>query len=190
MQSAIFAYTQTAPLDQGLFLVGGDAAQINTDQGRAMPGQDAPYARNNPQPFSAYLPAEQLFSAAWIPVTDVDDQGRVNPFPLFRVQALDRHHPATPLATTDLVLSNSRDLHCRECHAKGEIGARPDAHTPAAYHHSPEAHSWPGSVWPGTDPTRPEFFEAVDRAGQPSADPSDQEYAAVKNAISLHQFYD
>ncbi len=86
---------------------------------RSMPGKDAPYVENTPQPFKAYNPLG-YFSAPMLPITDVDDKGRVNPFPLMRVVA--KKDGAT-VAATDGVVTSSSEFGCRECHAKGKIGS-------------------------------------------------------------------
>ncbi len=153
-------------------------------QGRQMPGKDAPYAANAPQPFPAYDRDNQWFRADAIPITDIDDQGRVNPSPLLRVEAVRKGVVA---ASADAVLKNSRDFHCRECHAKGQIGANPNAgYKPEAFLSSPKG----GDPWyfeyrdPNLHPDRPTFYDAA------SDSLYDQEYAASLNYSSLHDFYD
>lgn len=101
-------------LDQGLRHKLDAGAEL-----RSMPGIDAPYVNNTPQLFKAYNPLG-YFSAPMLPITDVDDKGRVNPFPLMRVVA--KKDGAT-LAATDGVVTSSSEFGCRECHAKGKIGS-------------------------------------------------------------------
>jgi len=84
-------------------------------------------------------------------------------------------------------LSNSRDFHCRECHAKGKIGANPNAgHKPEAFLSSPKGQdSWYFEYRdPNFHPDRPVLYEAA------SDSIHDQEYAASLNYSSVHDFYD
>jgi len=86
---------------------------------RAMPGIAAPYVNNDPQEIKAYNPLG-YFAAPMIPITDVDDKGRINPFPLMRVEA---RKDGQTVAAADAVVTSSSEMKCRECHAKGEIAA-------------------------------------------------------------------
>jgi hypothetical protein len=133
---------------------------LNPEHGLHMPGVAAPYQANEAQPFSEFVSDENRFAARMLPVTDVDDSGRINPTPLFRIEA---REPGTegPVAATDLVVSSGRDLHCRECHMKGKIGANLN---------------WPRS------PRR--ALNYYDAEGDTIAD---QEYAAIRNIANLHQ---
>ncbi|MDF9390931.1 MULTISPECIES: putative Ig domain-containing protein [Methylococcus] len=166
--------------------------------GRRMPGFDAPYQANAYQDFTAYFPELAAFQARFLPLTDVDDSGRVNPYPLLRVQAVD---PATGQTVmnasgdpvqTDGVQTAGTDFHCRECHAKGKIGADPNTvWQPSAYLYtlwSADANAWGGSNPEGFAP--PQFFDAVGLDGNPSTDMADQERAAMANILNLHAFYD
>ncbi|MEQ1530113.1 MAG: putative Ig domain-containing protein, partial [Methylococcales bacterium] len=99
-------------------------------------------------------------AAQMLPLTDIDDAGRVNPFPLFRIEAKDAGSNASTTAT-DIVVNAGRDLHCRECHLKGAIGANPDA---------------PKSIRRAID-----YYEADGDSI------FDQEYAAIRNITNLHQ---
>jgi hypothetical protein len=124
------------------------------------------------------------FTARALPVTDTDDSGRVNPFPLFRLTA--KLGDGKPAASADAVLSNSRDLQCRGCHEKGGIAADPNApYTAAAFHSSAVGQAeieWGAAPVPQLD--KPEFFAAA------SNSLFDREYAAALNIGSLHEFYD
>ena len=104
-------------LDQGIRHKLDDGAAV-----RAMPGIAAPYVNNDPQEIKAYNPLG-YFSAPMIPITDVDDKGRVNPFPIMRVVAKKN---GETLAAADGVLTSSSEFSCRNCHAKGEIGSNAD----------------------------------------------------------------
>lgn len=131
--------------------------------------------------------------ARYIPVTDIDDTGRVNPYPLYRVEVVDKQSEQV-LAATDATVSVGKDFHCRECHAKGKIAANDqlDWSKMTGAYHSSSAYgkecSW--QTLCSTEFTPPTFFESVDRDGNPSTSLFDQEYAAIKNANSLHSFYD
>ncbi|NJD05984.1 MAG: cytochrome C [Methylococcaceae bacterium] len=164
-------------------------AGVNPDHGRYMPGKTGPYAANEPQAFSLFQPADNWFAANMIPITDIDDKGQVNPLPLLRVEARVKGTDQVRGAA-DVVLANSRDFHCRECHAKGKIAANPEAkYTRQAFHSSPwgqgtdsgGGHDHGGSHTPLD---KPEFYAAE------SDSLFDQEYAAALNYSSLHDFYD
>ncbi|NJD08073.1 MAG: cytochrome C, partial [Methylococcaceae bacterium] len=151
--------------DEGAYFTGLDIP-INPDHGRYMPGIDGPYAANVPQPFSDFIPTDNWFSAFWLPLTDIDDSGRVNPTPLFRVEAIDKA-TQTLLAATDLAVTSGRDFHCRECHALGKIGANPDI---ARVNSSGE--------------TTPMLMAATGNSLE------DEEQAALMNMDRLHAFWD
>ena len=179
----------------------------NTDHGRYMPGKAQPYAVNEAQTFSGFNPQvwnpytnafevgdDDFWKAQQIPITGIDDQGRVNSFNLLRVEAVD--DSGATLAKTDGVLSSGRDFHCRECHAKGGIAAPENPpHTKAACR---------GSAFGLVSDARrvaikraplpvceekPKLFSVTDIGGIPG-NPFDEEYAASMNAESLHEFYD
>ena len=163
------------------------------DHGRYMPGRDQPYSENKPQDFTTYFVNLGRHTARNIPVTDIDDAGRVNPYPLFRVEVGDKEGNA-PLAAVDTVVSSSKDLHCRGCHAKGKIAANDQLDWPqykAAYHSSKEYGDCPSFVRNCSKEFHPpEFSDAKDHAGAPSSNLFDQEYAAALNFTSTHEFYD
>ena len=95
-----------------------------------------PYKANQPQPFRAYEAAWPLFvnfpfgyaadnlnwfAAEGIPITSVDDAGRVNPFPLMRVQA-SLAGSRKVVASTDVVVPVSAEANCRNCHLPAPYG--------------------------------------------------------------------
>jgi hypothetical protein len=184
----------------------------NAAHGLFMPGRDNPYQANAPQPFSMFVPTQVSqapgvadqpagwFAANLLPITDVDDQGRVNPYPLLRVQAVDKASGKV-VAKTDGTLSVSRDFHCRECHTKGEVGANPKAaRTKEAFGSSAfgQVALREGLAGGPTHryylpeerrPSQPELFSVADIGGDPN-NILDQEYAASLNYSSMHQFYD
>lgn len=86
---------------------------------RAMPGISNPYVENNPQPIP-FNAGQDAFTAQFIPATNVDDKGRVNPYPVMRVEA--KADGAT-VAATDTVYTTASETRCRECHLPGGIAA-------------------------------------------------------------------
>jgi hypothetical protein len=164
--------------DEGYIIGIGEA---NTKQGSFMPGKAAPYTGNAPQAFNSFNAADNQHAADLLPLSDVDDQGRVNPYPVFRVQARENGQVK---ASTDAVLTASRDFQCRGCHAKGKIAANPKApYTAAAFAATPTGQMQKeANLLQTLD--RPEFFEAA------SDSIYDQEHAAALNFSSLHDFYD
>ncbi len=95
----------------------------NLDQGhgRYMPGISAPYVTNAPQDFSKYIAEKGWHTAQGIPMTNVDDKGRLNSYPLLRIQAVDNN--GAVLATSDVVAPVSAEVDCRDCHTAGKVGA-------------------------------------------------------------------
>ncbi|NJD07412.1 MAG: cytochrome C [Methylococcaceae bacterium] len=164
--------------DEG-YLIGPGKQNDPEANGSFMPGKADPYKANDPQPFGSYNDKEGLHEVKMLPLSDVDDQGRINPFPLFRVQAVKDDQVK---ATADAVMTNGRDFHCRGCHARGKIAANPNApHTKAAFASTPAGHMQTG---PLTPIDKPEFFEPENDSIYA------QEHAAALNFSSLHDFYD
>ena len=96
----------------------------------------APYVANQPQPFRVfeknwpmftnfafgYVAANtNWFAAEGVPITTFDDIGRENPFPLMRVQALDKTTGAT-FASLDTVVPVSGETNCKTCHLPRPYG--------------------------------------------------------------------
>ncbi len=157
-----------------------------TEHGSYMPGKANPYSANDPQPFTDYDNDQLWFRAPTIPITDVDDRGRINPYNLVRVEAVE-NNAQTASAKTDVVLSTSRDFHCRECHAKGKIAANPNAgYTAAAFLSSPKGRDpWYFDLRdPNLHLEKPVFYETTGDTIY------EQEYAASLNYSSLHDYYD
>jgi len=98
----------------------------NFDHGRYMPGISDPYYANQPQEFSGFIGSHNWFTAQGIPMTSVDDLGRLNSYPLIRVQAMDSANHQV-LATTDAVVPVSTEVDCRDCHGFGGAAADPAA---------------------------------------------------------------
>ncbi|MDD2863269.1 MAG: putative Ig domain-containing protein [Methylococcales bacterium] len=171
---------------------------MKTDVQGVMPGIENPFVSNAFQDFAIYNEAKHAFTAKNIPITDIDDTGRVNPYPLMRVQAID-NKTQKPIAnaTVDAVVSAAKDFHCSECHEKGKIAANPEvdfSQFKEAFHSSPEYNNGYHCKLPACDKTNafavPKFYDAVDKNGKPSTALADREYAAVRNAGALHDFYD
>ena len=148
-------FGQNPEPDEGLRTLG------NPDHGRYMPGKANPYIANDPQAFSGYVDSFNWFTIQGMPMTPVDDIGRLNSYPLIRVQAVD-NGSGQVLATTDAVVPVSTEVDCRDCHAYGEVAADPLAR--------------PGISSP------PQFEEAL------SADRVDVEAAAKHNILVLHDY--
>ncbi|MGI9212276.1 MAG: PKD domain-containing protein, partial [Methylococcaceae bacterium] len=128
---------------------------------RQMPGIKNPYKTNDPQPLDAFDRTQQKFIAQFIPASDVDDQGRVNPYPLMRVEVADKKSKKV-VARTDTVYTTASETRCRECHAKGKIAADDTVwRTPVSESELVNADGTPGpatgagSFDPGVDPTKP-----------------------------------
>ena len=163
----------------------------NPEHGLFMPGKTNPYVTNTAQAFSQYQPDAQIFAANFLPVTDIDDKGRVNPFPLWRVEAVDKGSKKV-LAKTDAVTGTSKDFHCSGCHEKGKIAANPNApHTKEAFNSSAWAKFAEKQTPTPADKvlSKPKFFSVADFKGKENS-LFDQEYAAALNYSSIHQFYD
>jgi len=78
-------------------------------------GSKMPSAANGPQPFSTYDPDKRWFVAQGIPLTPIDDAGRYNPYPIFRVEARDVA-TGTLHSDLDVVVPVSTEMNCSDCH--------------------------------------------------------------------------
>lgn len=67
--------------------------------------------------FGSSLPNRNWFSADGIPVSPVDDSGRVNAYPLMKVRAIEKANQTT-LAALDVVLPVAAEADCQNCHAE------------------------------------------------------------------------
>ncbi len=152
-------YTPAKPIplpDQSIRGSADDGANV-----RQMPGIKNPYRANDPQPLDAFDDSQQKFIAQFIPVSDVDDKGRVNPYPLMRVEAVDKNSKKV-IAKTDAVYTTASETRCRECHAKGKIAGDENVwRTPVTESELVNADGTPGpatgagSFPPGSDPAKP-----------------------------------
>ncbi|WP_367026059.1 multiheme c-type cytochrome [Methylococcus sp. ANG] len=166
------------PPDMGYIIGFGQQDDLT---GSVMPGKNNPYSSNDPQVFGKFSKEENQHEASLLPLSGVDDKGRVNSYPLFRVQA--KQNGAVQ-AATDAVMTAGRDFQCRGCHAKGKIAANPNApYTKDAFAATPDGQMQQQNR-PQTPLDKPEFFEAE------SDSIYDQEHAAALNFSSLHEFYD
>ncbi|MDA8402700.1 MAG: PKD domain-containing protein [Desulfobacteraceae bacterium] len=180
-----------------LYPVSGSGS-LAADQ-QNMPGISAPYTANVPQSFNrfdkdfpffinfpfGYRQTEvNWFAADGIPIAPVDDFGRANAFPLFRVQAKTTDSALTgvtgdTLASTDTVAPVSAEASCTTCHTSsvdggnGQAAAIPGADPGAAIEGSPRS---------GTP------FSVVTASDDISGLPGDvkKEWAADTNIIRLH----
>ena len=78
-------------------------------------GSSMPGPTNIPQPMT-FSTNYNWFTAEGIPVTPYDDNGKFNPYPLFRLVA---KRGATVLTNIDVVVGVSDEMDCRICHASG-----------------------------------------------------------------------
>ncbi len=101
-------------------------------------GAQMPGPFNIPQPFTAFNPKMKWFTAAGIPITDTDDTGKLNSYPLMRVEALTVNLAETPLSSLSTVVPVSTEMHCQDCHATGSDGAFPGFHGVGAFSANPD----------------------------------------------------
>ncbi len=141
-------------VDEGLLTLDN----VDQGHGRYMPGIANPYVANDPQDFSKFIPEFGWHTAQGIPLTNIDDKGRLNSYPLMRIQAVD-NASGQVVATTDVVTPVSAEVDCRDCHTAGKVGANPNARK-----------NGPAFIAPA------------------SSDRLDVELAAKKNILMLHDF--
>ncbi len=164
----------------------GDGVLV-ADQSK-MPGQANPLAANAPQKFSrfnnsypvfkdfsfGYVADPHWFSAEGIPISNWDDAGRLNAYPLMRVQAVPKGLSPTVssnvLATIDTTTPVSGEANCRSCHTNN------DASNGALGGNGTGTASLSGHVYAAADdPQVGKVPLAVS-----------VEYAADKNLLALH----
>jgi len=105
---------------------------LSADQSK-MPGISQPLSQNKPQKFSrfntrypvfkdlpfGYVAEPRWFAAEGLPVTNWDDAGRLNAYPLMRIRAVPKGKAVTAsnlLASVDTVTPVSGEANCRSCH--------------------------------------------------------------------------
>ena len=97
-------------------------------------GLSMPSAENGAQDFPDYDANHEMFTAAGIPITPIDDAGVYNPYPLLQVSATDKTS-GTVLSTLDVTVPVSTEMNCFDCHYTGNIAA--DEATALKYSTSP-----------------------------------------------------
>lgn len=84
-------------------------------------------AKQASQPLGAtslqWDPTLSLFRAFGVPITDTDDSGKQNTYPLMRVTAYNKSTGAF-MASSDIVLPVSSETSCASCHATGAAAAK------------------------------------------------------------------
>lgn len=85
-------------------------------------GSRMPGSENRSKAFGDYDGQTKWFSADGIPITDIDDDRRQNPYPLMLVKAKDARENV-PLAALRVVVPVSREMRCSDCHLSGGVGA-------------------------------------------------------------------
>ena len=85
-------------------------------QGARMPG-----LANTPRAFSRFDARTRSFIVDGIPITQIDNEGNRNPYPLMRVIA--RSLTGAPLASLKVVVPVSDEMDCDNCHLTGGEGA-------------------------------------------------------------------
>lgn len=90
--------------------------------GTSMLSQWMPGRNNVPQSFNVFDASSDTFSALYVPVTPIDDNGNKNYFPLFKVEAIDRKSQQV-LASTIIPLPMAEPMNCQSCHQTGKVAA-------------------------------------------------------------------
>ena len=70
---------------------------------------------NEQQAMDLFSTENRWFTVEGIPITGIDDDGQVNNFPLMDIQVFDKS-TGDLLASLDVVLPVSQELHCSNCH--------------------------------------------------------------------------
>jgi hypothetical protein len=133
-------YGLPSPDNAKLYPVSGKGQLVAGQQ--KMPGISAPYSANVPQPFDRFdtdfpffvtfsfgyrLTTMNWFSADGIAITPFDDFGRLNSYPLMRVQAKSKTASlggaaGATLASADAVTPVSGETTCYKCHTSSVDG--------------------------------------------------------------------
>lgn len=87
--------------------------------GQGLGGFYLPADTKDPQALH-YNSSQQWFSAPGIPMTPIDDNLQVNPYPLLHVSAVDKK-TGTTLVGTDVVIPVSQEFDCKGCHTTGQV---------------------------------------------------------------------
>jgi len=78
-------------------------------------GYKMPSDSFGPQSLTPYDPTYNWFSAIGIPLTNIDDLGNVNSFPMMRIRAIDKS-TNLPRSFLDIVVPASSEMNCAACH--------------------------------------------------------------------------
>ena len=89
-------------------------------------GVPMPGPANTPRQLT-FIPAMGWFSAQGIPITDRDDSGRFNPYPMMRAFARNKDTHAV-VGSTPVTIPISTESICQVCHETGNDGASPGFH--------------------------------------------------------------
>ena len=96
-------------------------------------GAKMPDAANGPQPLGTFDPTYQWFSATGIPITNIDNRGKVNCFPMMRIRGSDLAQPNRWLSSLDIVLPVSSEFNCVACHETDAfVGSNPGSASDAS----------------------------------------------------------
>jgi hypothetical protein len=98
-------------------------------------GYKMPSATLGPQALAPYDPNYKWFSATGIPLTNIDDNGLTNCFPMMNIGALDKNTDNL-YSSLDIVLPTSSEMNCAACHETAAFvpsnpGSASDASPPA-----------------------------------------------------------
>ncbi|RMG73265.1 MAG: hypothetical protein D6710_03645, partial [Nitrospirae bacterium] len=93
---------------------------VKPDEG--LTGNRMPGDSKTSRIFAEYDPQKRWFTASGIPITAIDDSGAKNHYPMMRITAVDRA-TGQVLASTDIVLPVSDEMHCSDCHFTGGMAA-------------------------------------------------------------------
>jgi hypothetical protein len=99
-----------------------DLFGVNPPVDEGLLGFKMPGPLNHPQPFAWEGGTTSWFTAAGIPITNVDDSYKSKSFPLMNVHALDPVS-ASVLSALPVVVPISDEMACNVCHDTGNVGA-------------------------------------------------------------------
>ena len=93
--------------------------------GSYMPGVDNPYVANDPEVLHLVRCGQSMVCRSRPSCFGYRRCGACHPLSPYCAWKPVQKGTMTSLAKIDATATNSRDLHCRECHAKGQIAANP-----------------------------------------------------------------
>jgi len=99
-----------------------DLFGVELEEDEGLLGAKMPGVLNEPLPFDLFSTTNRWFTVEGIPITSTDDNGQTNSFPLMSVQAFNKSSQKL-LASLDVVVPVSEELHCSDCHATGGVAA-------------------------------------------------------------------